>query len=415
MSVYRKWILNLLLVVAGTVLGIGLIEAALRYVDWRGGLDVNSLTRTEVVDLPALNYNSEPVSRHKILPNQFRALSFGDSYAYTIVQHAFTYHSIAAKAASSQTGKPVEVVNLGEPAISFYQYMKAYRVFGPAIDHDAVIFNVYLGNDLLDVAYGFVPDDVKINRVFGSLKIDLQTGETRRVGIPKKFPLRVMDYGFAFYLARTGKIQPVAKRERMPPYNFAVAELKEDAWLDNLNTQLDNFDREKLPALRDGYVAAVQFARFVRDIAASGKRVLIVLSPNQEQVDADVLDKVLRKFGRNANKFDLDLSAQLLSKVFRDVAPDASVVYLRPALSCAAREGVHCYYKTDTHWSAEGNRLVGELLGAWISEHWLSARLPGQPDCLRRYQLGTDADAEGIYLSSIKSLLSSAPNEGRIK
>ena len=405
---------NLLLVAASLTLGIVLAEAVLRDRDAQGDISYESLTKSDVADLRALNYNTAAVQRRKVPTGPFRVLSFGDSFAYTIVQYDFTYHSVAARAVAAQAGKAVEIVNLGEPGISFYQYIKAYRAFGAALEHDAVIFNIYLGNDLLDVAYGYVRDDVKVNRVFANLTLDFQTGEARNVGIPRKFRLRVMDYGYAAYLSLSGKIQPVAQRSRPAPYSFAVAEIGEAAWLDHANTQLDNFDPAKLPALKDGYVAAIQFARFVQEIAGTGKRVLVILSPNQAQVDGTVMDKVLGRYHRDAGRLDLDLSARLLSGIFRDVAPLASVIYLRPALACAAKKGISSYYKTDTHWSAEGNQVVGELLGAWVAEHWF-ATAPKPDVCAGDWQPGTTADSRRLYDSFIQPLLLSAPREGRLR
>ena len=405
---------NLLLVAASLTLGIVLAEAVLRHRDAQGDISYESLTRSDVADLRALNYNAAAVQRGKMPSGPFRVLSFGDSFAYTIVQYGFTYHSVAARAAAAQSGKTVEFVNLGEPATSFYQYINAYRAFGAALEHDAVIFNIDLGNDLLDVAYAFVADDVKVNRLFVNLTFDFQTGEARNVGIPRKFQLRVMDYAYAVYLSLSGKIQPVAQRSRPAPYSFAVAELGEEAWLEHANTQLDNFDSAKLPALKDGYVAAIQFARFVQEIAGTGKRVLVVLSPNQAQVDGSVLDKVLGRYPRDAGRLDLDLSARLLSGIFRDVAPLASVIYLRPALACAAQKGISSYYKTDTHWSAEGNQFVGELLGFWVAEHWFGVA-PKPDDCAGDWQPGTTADSRQHYESFIQPLLLSAPREGRLK
>lgn len=411
----KKILLNLVLVVASITLAIALVEVVLHFMEAREEISYQSLTRGDAIDLRAMNYNTDAVPRHKSAAMPYRVLSFGDSFAYTIVKTEFTYHSIAARTASALSGKPAEIVNLGEPAISFYQYMNAYRSFGRALDHDAVIFNIYLGNDLLDVAYKYVADDVKINRLFGKLTLDLQTGEARNTGIPSKFPLRVMDYGYAVYLSLTGKIKPAAKQSKPGQYNFAVAELAEDAWLDHINVQLDNFDPKKLPALGDGYVAAIQFARFVKEIGASGKPVLILLSPNQSQVDSAVLEKVARKYNRNTGELDLDLSARLISRIFKDIAPEASVLYLRPALFCAAQKGPSFYYKTDTHWSAEGNQTVGGFVGTWLAQHWFGAAAKPAGDCAESFEPRGMADADQLYDSNIKPLLLSAPKEGRIR
>lgn len=412
----KKLLQNVLLVLVSVTLSVALIEFGLRIIEARDEISYEMLMRSDTVDLRALNYNNDTVQRRKANAGDLRVLSFGDSFAYTIVRGEFTYHTIAAKVASAASGRRVELVNLGEPAVSFYQYMNAYQSFGRAIDHDAVVFNIYLGNDILDVAYRYVPDDAKVNRLFGDLELDVETGEARNVTIPHRYPARILDYGRALYLSFGRRMKSVPSQARPGQYNFAVAELAEDAWLDNVNTQFDNFDPGKLAALRDGYVAAIQFARYTRRILDSGKHVLILLSPNQSQVDEAVLERAAAHFRRDRRRLDIDLSARLLARIFSDIAPAASVVYLRPALVCASRNGLSTYYKRDTHWSADGNRIVGEAVGGWIATHWLGAAAPFVDDaCAFPTPAPVASDAEPHFSSLIRPLLTAASPLGRMQ
>jgi SGNH hydrolase-like domain, acetyltransferase AlgX len=363
-----SWRGNALLAVTAVIAAVALAEGVLRFIEAREfspEITYERLRGYSTIDLGRLNYNEDKVSRAKE-KGTYRLLSFGDSFAYTIVQPPHTYHKVAARIASESTGRPWRIVNLGEPAVSFYQYMKAYKVWGALLEHDGAIFNIYLGNDLLEVSYDWVGKDEKINRVFLNMDRDLRTGAARGVTIPAKFPFRLLDYAYAVYLSAAGKIEVPPVRSR-GQYNFAQSDIDEATWLETLRLQLDNFDPGRLRALRKGFAGVVRFAAFLAEVGKHGKQVVVIVSPNQVQVDEAVLRRATEGREGKAGKLDLDLSAYLIVRIFETMAPAVPVIYLRPVLTCAAHEGLANYYKTDSHWSVEGNRVVGEFLGAWLA------------------------------------------------
>jgi hypothetical protein len=361
---------EILLLGTAVVFAIALAEGVLRIIEAERSvseISYEALRGRSTIDLGALNYNDGRVDRKKE-SGTYRLLSFGDSYAYSIVDLPYTYHSVAARVASEVTGKEVRLVNLGEPAVSFTQYRNAYDVWARLLEHDGVIFNIYLGNDLLDAAYDWVKDDVGINRLFLNLEWDLRTGSARQVGIPRKYPFRLMDYAYAVYLSAT-KVIDRSKDVRDGPYNFAMSEVDEQTWLYYAKPQLDNFDPNKLDAMKNGYAALVRFARFLNQLAQSGEYVVVLLSPDQLQVDESVLDRTVGAFGRRKEDLDMDLSAYLVQRIFSEVAPRVAILYLRPLLRCAAHSGLATYRQNETHWSVEGNRIVGEFLGLWLAKN----------------------------------------------
>lgn len=248
----------------------------------------------------------------------------------------------------------VNIVNLGIPAISFYQYMDAYQFWGKQIEHDGVIFNIYLGNDLLDVAYKYVSNEVSI---------------VKRTAIPSKFPLRMMDYIFAYYWTIASQ---ATKDVGDGPYNHALNLLLESKFLEVNYIQLDNFDPEKVVNLQPGYEALIKFTQMVSQIKKMGKRVLIMLSPNQTQVETSLQAKLEERFNVDITKFDLELSAFLITQTIHYIDPGLPVLNLISSFRCAANEGQQLYYKTDTHWSVAGNQLAGENLAQYIATQWLT-------------------------------------------
>jgi len=344
----------------------------------------------KLVDLSALNYNESQVPLRKPA-NEFRILSLGDSFGYTIVKYRFSYHGVAASLLNQALeGVTVRIVNLGEPAISFYQYMKAYRYWGSLLEHDAVIFNIYLGNDLLDVAYRYVPDDAELNHVFGKHNVNLQTGQKREtdgtktqvriekqvIKVPRKYPLRIMDYMYAYYYGLAGRLQ-----DRHPysangsPYSLALYPLPEEKYYHTSYGTLDNYDPSKVRKLERGYRAAIEFARMVSSIRQEGKRVLIMLSPPEVEIRSDLRRKVGNKYNADLSGLDLALPEFLVSEAIQRVDRQIDVLEMSGTFRCAANDNQDLYYKTDTHWSVEGNRLVGEIVAKYVSARWLQRYL----------------------------------------
>ena len=150
---------------------------------------------SEIVYLEALDYNDTFVSRSQDT-NAYRILSFGDTFGYTITKYPYFYHAVAAKILNTpQSPQIVRIVNLGVASTSFYQYIRLYKYWSTIIEHDAVVFNVYLGNDIIDVTSGYTPDTTEVRGIFENVQESIQINK-----IPRKYPLRMMDHIYAHYL-----------------------------------------------------------------------------------------------------------------------------------------------------------------------------------------------------------------------
>jgi hypothetical protein len=363
---------NLLLLLASLAIGLivcdGLFRLYERYV-LLGGEELIG----QQVNLAELNYNDTQVSRSKAT-NEYRILSFGDSFAYSITKYPYSYHGVAAAILNDASADAtVRIVNLGEPSVSFYQYMQAWRHWAPLIEHDALIFTIYLGNDLLDVAYHYVPDDAEINRIFGKTGYSLQTGRVLSTRLPRKFPLRMLDYAYAWYHIWRGDIRP-SKDTGVGPYNFALVNLDEDIFYSMMLKQMDNFDPEKLQDLKRGYQALAEFIQMVSEIRQSGKQVVVMLAPNEMQVTPEQQQELQRRHDIKLGQYDTELSAFLIQEMAHQVDPEIPVLHLSDALLCAGAEGQDLYYGTNTHWSVAGNHLVGEILARFIAGEWLEQK-----------------------------------------
>lgn len=364
---------NLLLALVSTCVALLLADGLLRLYERFARVELSAIN-DQAVDLAQLNFNDSSVERAKDA-NEYRVLSLGDSFAYTITKYPWSYHGIAAALLAEQLpGTSLRIVNLGQPSISFHQYIEAYRYWSSLIEHDAVIFNIYLGNDILDVAYRHVPDRVEVPEAFARFHYSLQTAQVIPARLPRKFPLRMFDYLFAYYHIWTGGIR-AGEDAGIGPYNYSMLNLGEDRYYEVLHKQLDNFDPTKLSALEEGYAAVAEFAAFLAEIRRSGKPVVVMLSPSEGQVTPREQQALASRFDIDPTAYDFELPAYLVRKIFQRIDGSIPLIDLFEAFRCATDAGVDLYYQTDTHWTAEGNRLAGEVLANFVGERWFGIQV----------------------------------------
>jgi len=360
---------NKILLIASVLIGFGLADAAFRLYEYLF-LTCSYQPEGDVVDLHALNYNDSSVSKSK-QQREYRVLSFGDSFCFGIVQYPYTYNGVASALLNkADHAKTTRIVNLGEPSSSFIQYLKSMENWSPILEHDAIIVNVFIGNDLTDIAYDDMPDDAPINRAFGDNFVDAQTGRKRLNYVPHKFPLRMLDYAYAYYVKFTEG--DYVLRDIPPPYNFALGPLDGDRFDRMALVYLDPTDPEKSSGLRKGYQGFVKLAKALNAQARKGTKILFMISPSQIQIDKEFQERLRGRFGLDFTRYDLDLPDYLIQETIEAVCPQASILRPKAALVCAIRKGKDLYYPHDIHWNVEGNKLVGQTLARFMQTQWFN-------------------------------------------
>lgn len=151
---------------------------------------------SENIDLPANGYNDRLRSLKKE-KNIFRILSFGDSFTFGTVMPPYTYSSYLEKILNENTKQKVEVINLGWPGTQLDQYVERILFWTSKFEFDAVVLNLYLGNDLWGTESTF--------RSLETIKRQINSGELSLIAglpslIPKKQYFRFLDYLYAYYL-----------------------------------------------------------------------------------------------------------------------------------------------------------------------------------------------------------------------
>jgi hypothetical protein len=362
---------NIFLVVAGLLVGLLGFEGLFRLYE-HCFLSASYRPAGSVVDLQALNYNDSSVAKEKTA-KEFRILAFGDSFCHGIVKYPASYHGVARDILTRAVPDRVfRLVNFGEPSASFYQYLKSMANWTDQVAGDAVVVNVFLGNDITDVALGHVPDDTAINRVLDSNFVEVQTGRKRLCAVPHVFGFRMLDYAYAY--AMTWREGHYVLRDIPEPYTFALGPMGEKEYFRAVRLHLLAGEPRQCAVLARGWRALADLVRGLKLLGRTkGVKAAIMLSPAEAMVSDALWRQTVAREGLDPKNFDRNLPDALARRIIAEAAPDIPVLDLTPVFRCAAERGDTDYYPRETHWNVEGNRLAGEALARFAAITWLGA------------------------------------------
>jgi hypothetical protein len=315
-----------------------------------------------IIDLQALNYNDGVIPKAKNT-GEYRIISFGDSFCHATVSPPYSYNGVLQQKLL-EAGRTVRVVNLGEPISSFPQYLATMKNWLPQIDHDMILLNIYAINDLGEIMRREVPESGNLNRIMGGLFVDSQTGKKRMDHIPKAYPLRLMDYLYAYYHYFTeGSFISHAA-----PFPYTMAHgPRAPATYDRIVKQdMEVCDLSARQTLEKPLEYVTRLARFLSEKRKQGTRVLIMISPAEVQVNPALFQKTAAELGRDPDSYDLDQPNALVREAVQAVDPELDILDVTPLLRESMARGVNPYYPLDAHWDMAGNREVGDALADWI-------------------------------------------------
>lgn len=391
-------LLNLALVLLFTGVSLWLADLAFRYYEQARLVPrLPEIDSTAPVNLSALRYNDDQVER-KTADGEFRILSFGDSYTYSVMDPQWSYNGILEQALNRAVGEyRFRVVNLGEPATGNRHFRAAHDFWSQVLDHQGVLFHIFLGNDLLDDAYMYAsvewaPNDAVLR---GGNPI-LDAGNRR---VPRKYPLRILDYAYAYWMS--GKMRSA---QGLPEgYNWAALTSFDPETFQEINFKfLENFDPQKLPDLLPGYEQVYLLLMQARKISESGRPVAIAIGPSEPQVDDALRAEVLAANQRVESQYDLGLPLRIIERLRDRFAPDVMLIDLTPEFREArARTGEKLYFRRNTHWDREGNRLAGDVISGHLLHGWFGQDAPSQINFDREQGALITADEIDTYLEPI--------------
>ena len=265
----------------------------------------------------------------------YRILAVGDSFVFGVVPYRANFVTLLEKRLVA-SGRPVEVINLGIPRTSPEDHVPLLASEGLALEPDAVLQFVYVGNDFSDLRV--------VRRRLTPYTLDLA-----------RFLFGILpDYeGVVFH--QRGEY--VDEAPSLKPRAFAGV-VRRHAVVFDTTWDLD----WRLERLRAALLRTSELCR------ERGLELAVVLLPAEVQVDPELASRL-----GNLSQLDLRRPNAALADVLGEM--EAPYLDLLPAfVEGAARERL--YKPNDTHWNLAGNRLAAERLYAWLEGGGSGLALP---------------------------------------
>jgi hypothetical protein len=317
-------------------------------------------------DLEKLGYNDVYAHVAAAKPEgEFRILSFGDSFAESATRPQYAYAKVLADSLSEASGRPVRVVNFGISRSTFLDYMQEERTWGERVQHDAVLFNLYAGNDFAEL-----PQHSLFAAGIARAPVRKGGEDVRLVGpgmeVPRRYPLRFLDYALAIYLTRT---QPAFQREKY--YRDHMPFAPRVNYIRTQGRAAPYYGSEPLEHAYDGSLYALD-ALVARAAALErqGMRVAISMAPPDFVVSPQWQRPVLEAQGLDASKLRFELPDQIVAALAARRGFQGPIVSFEACLRDAEAAGQDTYWATNTHWSARGNEIVGRVYAERLAAAW---------------------------------------------
>jgi len=280
----------------------------------------------------------------------YRILVIGDSYNWaggrpknyvTMLRRKFNHHYGAGK---------VEVINAGYPNTQTAQQLALLKKYALQYNPDMVVLGFYTGNDYLE-------GDPHIKRiVVNDSYINLaRDRETTFFGYPVIPQSRLITFVQQKYKALT------------------EAYLRgSDGILTETAYQQVIFDRMDVTSLKSSQAGKYnQNFSYILDSLAEMSQLLqsqnikfmTVVIPDEYQVNEPLRNRVLARFDRHPQDYDLELPQKLVL----DRLNVLNVAYLDLLDKFRANGKYQSLYKLrDTHWNEDGNKLAADLLFSYL-------------------------------------------------
>ncbi len=314
---------------------------------------------------------------------EYRILVFGDSFTYAVTQPEYGFCAVLEKRLNALgLDRPVRVVNLGFPSISFPGYLERFHFWNQALDYDAVIFNVYTGNDFNDVRQTPYDPKALAETLADACRHGLAYGPYTLV--PRQYPFRFMDFVKAQIVFKLQSDAGLRRLLGLPdldglgvlpdgadPRYRSLLPLSPDQMAAEMRSHLRPYFKETLFAYENALPWYQLFLATAARVAATGKPVLVMLSPPLSAVSPTVAARAARDLGLDPAGLDLGLPGRVTRELADAVGlPAGDILDLAPCLAETTPDGHGTYSGRDTHWSPEGNARVAEILAGELAVRW---------------------------------------------
>lgn len=305
-------------------------------------------------------YTAEPQ------PGTLRLVVLGDSFAFASggVPWSLMWTTRLEESLAARLQRPVEVINLGVPAIGPRFELRLWELEGARLDPAWVVLGFFIGNDFTDES-GHPLEPARDEAL-------ARWSYTYRLG---------RNLSRLWRERRENRIaQPTAEvpgREGRSGYEAPGAAdllaqhtgLSETAYLKVELNRLALCRRSRREGFEELFAKTTPvLLHLASSVRRHGAELVVAMIPDEYQVDGSLLQRLLEDHGIPAEDIDLTYPQRRLATFLE--SEGIPYLDLLPELRRhAANERL--YWPTDTHWNPSGNRVAGDLLA-----EFLAARVP---------------------------------------
>ena len=337
------------------------------------------VSENNTFDLASLGFKEKTVSATKS-PNTIRILSIGDSFAYAAVPIPHTYSDVL-ETLLNQTGDgpDFEVINLGIPGISFPEYLAQFNFWSSRLDFDGVIFNIYTGNDLLDMEWLPYSKNEEIRFKNGEFFVG------KGSWVPRLYRFRFLDYAKAYYSMHMPRVREflssdsqmmqeanmfpwidaryfIAGNDVQPP-PFYIKAMRRASFAYRINT---------IDKVRNGYLWFLALMDLAQQTIDSGKFVLFLHSPSNLVFSKKIQELIID--GIPEDSLDPQLPGAMMASLAEMRQFKGKIIDLFDCFTSYAGEEIYFSSLSDTHWTKYGNEIVGRILADQVLNDWLKRK-----------------------------------------
>lgn len=273
--------------------------------------------------------------------NTYRIISLGDSFAFGIVPVQYNYNSRIERQLNrklADQGKQFQLINMGIPGIGPQDYLALLTNEGIQLNPDMVMVSLFIGNDLLEAE--------------------------RAIDKQREW------YSYSYVLSFVNYIIQVQRKYEGQAYgsNEYIDDkpsLSVEKFLDNQTARAQIFlkgDRESATALNN----QMEYIKQIKRICDSKNiKLLVVMIPDETQINLEVRQQVLAKMNVDPQQIDLKQPNQALAKILtQEKIPYLDL--LDPVMTISKQKLL--YKPRDTHWNIAGNRVAAQAITPKIIE-----------------------------------------------
>lgn len=292
--------------------------------------------------------------------NSFRIMGLADSFGESGGHDNF--HYLLENSLQSH-GYNLDMVNISKGEYEPVDELKIFQRFGKRYMPDLVIHSMFVGNDLLENSFILSQGELK---TYNGISVRLKKGWSRFyphnwllfIWI-KRFYLftkdkRLIEEETEQHLTNANETLSVQEKEVLDPGTFS-----KKAFLEIERQRLYKCARLNIPPPKRWYELTKILDRIKNEVNSIGAQYMILIHPDQFQVEEGLRKQLASAYAINFERFDLNLPQDFLLE-YCDSRKIACIDLLPSFIKNGRNGGL--FKLRDTHYNQRGNQLAAEQL-----------------------------------------------------